>query len=81
MICDRGLGGEELAAKCPMFEFKSSPESLKEEFSRKLGLDGGEVQVGELARDYPDVMALRWALGITQGEVFEEDEEEVSEDG
>lgn len=63
LVCDRNLGGLRQSRSCPYFEHRASAQDLKQEFVKKLGLDGSPVSLGELARDYPDVVALNWVLG------------------
>ena len=62
-VCDSSMGGDQQAQECPFFECMNTADSLKEEFSEQLGLDGVPVAKGVLARDYPDVAALLWVLG------------------
>lgn len=63
MVCDRALGGVSQAKRCPYFENRHTAEKLKAEFAKKLGLDGSPVSLGDLAREYPDIVALNWVLG------------------
>lgn len=65
-VCDSTMGGEEQARGCPFFECSHTPESLKTEFSQKLGLGDSEVHAGILAKEYPDIIALMWVLGTPQ---------------
>jgi hypothetical protein len=60
------MGGEEQARGCSFFECSHTPESLKTEFSQKLGLGDSEVHAGILAKEYPDIIALMWVLGTPQ---------------
>jgi len=62
LVCDRNFGGLDLARKCPYFAHKHSAEDLKRKFASRLGLDNTPVSLGELARDFPDVVALMWVL-------------------
>lgn len=68
LVCDRNLGGLELAQKCPYFEHKHTAEALKRQFAARLGLDGSPISLGDLARDFPDVVALMWVLGSQKNE-------------
>lgn len=61
-VCDSSMAGDKQAVECPHFECKNTPESLKEEFSVKLGLNGEAIEPGVLAQEYPDVIALMWVL-------------------
>lgn len=64
VVCDSTMGGERQAGECPFFEPNRSAENLKEEFNRKLGLNGEDpVEIGYIAQEYPDVAALLWVLG------------------
>lgn len=64
VVCDSTMGGDKQAAECPYFQERSSAEDLKEEFNRKLGLDGEKpVEIGYIAKEYPDVAALLWVMG------------------
>jgi hypothetical protein len=57
------MDGDRQAEKCPYFENLREAEELKTDFKRKLGLDGNVVNIGLIAKEYPDVAALMWALG------------------
>jgi len=63
VVCDSTMAGEVQARECPYFEGCHSAEDLKDEFTRNLGLDGSPVNIGVIAKEYPDVAALMWALG------------------
>lgn len=63
LVCDSAMAGVEQARKCEYFQECTTAEKLKEEFKRKLGLDGSVVNIGVIAKEYPDVAALMWALG------------------
>ena len=63
VVCDSTMAGDVQARECPYFKGRQTPDSLKEEFTGKLGLDGTVVQIGVIAKEYPDVAALMWALG------------------
>lgn len=65
-VCDSSMGGDVQAKSCPYFECINTPESLKNEFGKTLGLGGEEIQTGVLAQKYPDVMALMWVLDTEQ---------------
>ena len=62
-VCDSTMAGDVQAQNCPYFEDLHTPEVLKDAFTRKLGLDGTVVNIGVIAKEYPDVAALMWALG------------------
>lgn len=62
-VCDSTMGGDLQAQECPYFSKLHTAQGLKEEFTTKLGLDGTLVQIGFIAKEYPDVAALMWALG------------------
>ena len=61
-VCDSTMAGDRQARECSFFDCKHVVEDLKESFKRKVGLDGSEVNMGVLAKEYPDVAALMWAL-------------------
>lgn len=63
VVCDASMGGERQAAECPYFEARRSADALKDEFNRRLGLDGSAVEIGYIAKEYPDVAALMWVMG------------------
>lgn len=63
VVCDSTMAGEEQARKCEYFRECATAEQLKDEFKQKLGLDGTTVNIGVIAKEYPDVAALMWALG------------------
>lgn len=63
VVCDSSMAGDRQAQECPYFHNRTTAEGLKDEFKSKLGLDGSAVNIGVIARDYPDVAALMWALG------------------
>jgi hypothetical protein len=56
------MAGDKQAQECPHFACKNTPESLKDAFSVKLGLNGEAVEPGVLAQEYPDIIALMWVL-------------------
>lgn len=63
-VCDSSMGGDKQAADCPFFRHKTTADDLKQEFNKKLGLNGeAPVQIGYIAKEYPDVAALMWVLG------------------
>lgn len=63
-VCDSSMGGDKQAAECPFFRSHTSAEELKDEFNKKLGLNGETpVKIGYIAKEYPDVAALMWVLG------------------
>lgn len=51
-VCDE----KETAQKCPFFELKHDQDSLKREFAEKM--DDKSL----LAREYKDIVALKWVL-------------------
>lgn len=63
VVCDENEGGLEQARTCPYFECKNNATDLKSMFSSLLGLDGTPVEIGWIAKHYPDVAALTWVLG------------------
>lgn len=64
IVCDSTMGGDQQAAKCAFFQERHSAEALKDEFNRKLGIDGGTPrEIGYIAQEYPDVAALLWVMG------------------
>lgn len=63
VVCDASMGGERQAAECPYFEASQSADALKDDFNRRLGLDGSAVEIGYIAKEYPDVAALMWVMG------------------
>lgn len=81
VVCDSTMGGDRQAAECPFFRSKKNASTLKEDFNRKLGLNGeSPVEIGYIAKEYPDVAALMWVLGPGSKEHnSEEPEEEENE--
>jgi hypothetical protein len=65
-VCDSSMGGDEQAQECPYYEGCHSPESLKAEFTRKLGFGDNQTSSGQLAQEYPDLIALMWVLGTAK---------------
>jgi len=63
VVCDSSMGGDPQATECPYFQPLHSPEDLKEEFNAKLGLNGTTVEIGVIAKEYPDIAALMWVMG------------------
>jgi hypothetical protein len=63
VVCDSTMGGDRQAGECPFFEARRTAEALKDEFNRKLGLNGHAVEIGYIAKEYPDVAALLWVMG------------------
>ena len=63
VVCDPTMAGDEQAENCPYFVCCNTADSLKNAFKTKLGLDGTVVQIGVIAKEYPDVAALMWAVG------------------
>jgi len=78
-VCDSGMGGVEQAQGCPHFSCRNTPESLKGDFGRRLGLDGTSVEIGYIAKLYPDVAALMWALGPSSGTSRDASEDPVDD--
>lgn len=77
VVCDSTMGGEKQAQKCPYFESRRNAKTLKEDFNKKLGLSGSEpVEIGYIAKEYPDVAALLWVLGPDKGQNTKEPEPE-----
>jgi len=75
LICDESLGGIQQASRCPYYQEKSRSEDLKAMFDSLLGLDGSKVEIGWVAKHYPDIAALTWVLG-TQPEAEDRDPSE-----
>jgi hypothetical protein len=68
VVCDSTMGGDQQAAECPYFENRLEAEALKDEFNRKLGIDGGiPREIGYIAKEFPDVAALLWVMGPAKG--------------
>lgn len=61
-VCDSTMAGDPQAESCPDFEHCRTAEDLKNEFKERLGLDGGDVNLNVITRDYPDVALLMWVL-------------------
>lgn len=79
-VCDASMGGVEQAQGCPHFSCRHTPASLKADFGRQIGLDGTGVEIGYIAKMFPDVAALMWVLGPAAG-VGRESSEEPADDG
>ena len=60
--CDEGLGGRKQCRECRFYECRNEADDLKAEFATILGIDGTEVDIGWIAKQYPDVAALMWVL-------------------
>lgn len=65
-VCDSSMGGDKQAQECPHYEGCHTPESLKADFAHKMGLGDNQTSSGELAKEYPDLIALMWVLGTAQ---------------
>jgi hypothetical protein len=77
VICDSSMGGDKQAAECPYFQAARDADTLKAEFNLKLGIEGGTpVEIGYIAKEYPDVAALLWVMGPAKGVNKEEPAEE-----
>lgn len=64
IVCDSSMEGDRQAAECPYYKGARTASALKTEFNERLGLDGGQpVEIGYIAKEYPDVAALLWVLG------------------
>jgi len=63
LVCDSTMGGDRQAEGCSFFQERTSADDLKDEFNRKLGLNGPAVEIGYIAKEYPDVAALMWVMG------------------
>jgi len=82
VICDENQAGITQAQRCPHFEPRFDAADLKAMFDTIIGLDGTPVDAEQMARDYPDIMALTWVLGdarktvqpIPVADHFDEDE-------
>lgn len=64
VVCDSTMGGDKQAQNCPYFKAERTAKTLKADFNKKLGLSGSDpVEIGYIAKEYPDVAALLWVLG------------------
>lgn len=63
VVCDSTMAGVRQAQSCPVFTCKNTPEGLKKAFQEKLGLGDSSVEIGQIAKDYPDLVALLWVTG------------------
>ena len=61
VVCDPAFGGCEQAEVCEFFECRRTAEELKDEFENFAGMKG-QVEMGRLSREYPDLAALLWVL-------------------
>lgn len=59
VVCD----STQQAQECPHFQCRNKPDDLKRMFTTSLGLDGTPVEIGWIAKHYPDIAALTWVLG------------------
>jgi hypothetical protein len=86
-VCDSLIGGDRQATQCPHYVCQHTPEELKLEFNEKIGLGQTPVEIGRLAKDYPDAAALMWVLSPTPEDaptvfsLFGEDGPEEDGDG
>lgn len=73
-VCDSTMAGDVQAQECPFFECVKTATELKEEFKSKMGLGDEVVPIGAVAKEYPDVAALKWVMdpGKTDTEAPEE---------
>lgn len=70
VVCDSSMEGERQAVQCPYYEGAASAQALKQEFNERLGLEGAHpVEIGYIAKEYPDVAALLWVLGPSNKQV------------
>lgn len=60
VVCDRAFGGVRTAEGCPHFRCSNTSESLKEVFRERWQTE--PVEIGEIAKAFPDVAALMWAM-------------------
>lgn len=62
-VCDEAFQGVEQAETCPYFECCNTPEELKSQFNRMIGLEGGPKPLSQLStQGYSDLTALLWVL-------------------
>jgi hypothetical protein len=67
-VCDSALGGDRQAGRCPHYSCRNTAELLKADFNERVGLGEASVEIGQLASEYPDVAALMWVLGPSDGD-------------
>jgi hypothetical protein len=58
MLCDKAWGGVERAQTCPFYEPAATKEEIKQEFHDFLAT----ADLAVIAKAYPDMAALMWAL-------------------
>ena len=58
-VCDSRYGGNNLAARCPLFESALQKDDIVEEFDSFWET----ASLPEFAERFPDAMALLWVLG------------------
>lgn len=61
-VCDSLLGGDRQASQCPHYACRNTADDLKVEFNERIGLGATPVEIGRIAKDYPDAAALMWVL-------------------
>jgi len=81
VVCDASMGGDAQARGCPHFKCQNTSNSLKTQFNIQLGLNGETVEIGYIAKEYPDVAALMWVMGPDKNANREEPEEEEDPQG
>lgn len=72
-ICDPLLGGDRQASECPHYACRNTVESLKTSFREEL--EQQPLSLAKIAREYPDVAALLWALDEIPTGLWDEDED------
>lgn len=80
LVCDSTMAGVAQAQDCESFCCKHSAQDLKENFDSRLGLNGEDIQIGAIARDYPDIAALMWVMGPSKNKVTKVQEDQVASD-
>lgn len=78
VVCDSTMAGEKQAQECPFFECGKDAKELKEEFKNRMGLGKEVVPIGVIAKEYPDVAALKWALDPGKTDPEEPEEADTS---
>ena len=62
LVCDSTMAGDKQASDCPFFECRYTAADLKKRFKNKLGLGEEIVPIGLIAKEFPDIAALKWCL-------------------
>jgi hypothetical protein len=77
LVCDSTMAGVAQAQDCKFFCCGRSAEFLKKDFDSRLGLNGEDIQIGAIAKDYPDLAALMWVMGASKNKVTKVQEDPV----